>query len=630
MSTGDGQTYALGQLCAPTAVTWREQRVADLIAHTYTGIGPYTATLSWGATQVQTQVQPQARELLQPTAVPEIALFGVVPVTGQPFQRLIKLRVEGLAPGHSLRLDGGAGQVHMLTNESGASQAVELSLDYAKPGSYTVTLDLLDSAGLLARHPGGNAPGDLASGGRQRGGACALAAVDHHRSGCNHGCSRSDTLVALPVCAPHTQHLHLHNTRRQHRAQVCEHELLPDRTRRDSGWQQAVVPDRVGRLDRGRCGHLNRAVRVPGGGAGHDTAAGRHAPRHCDGRCAQRARRAGVSVGNPPIATLRAGAEVTIYEERVVSGATWYRIGENRWVYGAYVRIVSETTPPPTTRRGIVTADVLNVRAAPGVSASNPPIATLRAGAEVTIYEEQSISGALWYRIGENRWVAGSWVRVLEANATTATRAVVSISSPTVLPLGWVVANALNVRAQPGIAASNPPIGQLGHYAPVAILEQTAVSGVRWFRIGENQWIEGRQVGVARAKTRPASIGASTRWVGVSLSEQTFVAYVGDQPIFAGLTASGLPGTPTVQGVFRTWRRLETGKMSGPGYYIEDVTWTCYFYSGYALHTAYWHDSFGTTRSHGCVNLSPHDAWWIYQWSAAGGANSPTVYVYWA
>ncbi|MCX7706519.1 MAG: L,D-transpeptidase family protein, partial [Anaerolineae bacterium] len=61
-----------------------------------------------------------------------------------------------------------------------------------------------------------------------------------------------------------------------------------------------------------------------------------------------------------------------------------------------------------------------------------------------------------------------------------------------------------------------------------------------------------------------------------------------------------------------------------------DVTWTCYFYSGYALHTAYWHDRFGTQRSHGCVNLSPHDAWWIYQWSASEGPNSPTVYTYWA
>ena len=32
---------------------------------------------------------------------------------------------------------------------------------------------------------------------------------------------------------------------------------------------------------------------------------------------------------------------------------------------------------------------------------------------------------------------------------------------------------------------------------------------------------------------------------------------------------------------------------TGGYYYLEEVTWTCFFYSGYALHTAYWHDAFG-------------------------------------
>ena len=68
--------------------------------------------------------------------------------------------------------------------------------------------------------------------------------------------------------------------------------------------------------------------------------------------------------------------------------------------------------------------------------------------------------------------------------------------------------------------------------------------------------------------------------------------------------------------------------MAGPGYYIEGVTWTIYFYRGYALHTAYWHDAFGATRSHGCVNLSPYDAWLPGQRSAPGGPRSPAVYVY--
>jgi hypothetical protein len=347
--------------------------------------------------------------------------------------------------------------------------------------------------------------------------------------------------------------------------------------------------------------------------------------------------RPGVAADNPPIGTLRSGAEVTIYAEQPVAGALWYRIGEGRWVHGGYVRIVSIVTPPPAPppgsdpRRGIVTATALNVRARPGVAANNPPVAVLRSGVAVTVYETRSVGGEPWYRIGENRWVHGGYVRLLDAARSAAAALVMAeVALPTRLPAGWVGVSTLNVRTRPGVAADNPPVGQIFHNQAVPILDERSVSGVRWFRIGEAQWVEGRNIGVARVKPRPAGIGAAERWVGVCLAEQTAVAYEGDRPVYAALIASGLPGTPTVQGIFRTWLRLATGKMSGPGYYLEDVTWTCYFYSGYALHTAYWHDAFGSPRSHGCVNMSPYDAWWVYQWSAPGGKNSPAVYAYWA
>ena len=275
-----------------------------------------------------------------------------------------------------------------------------------------------------------------------------------------------------------------------------------------------------------------------------------------------------------------------------------------------------------------MTADRLNVRARPGTAANNPPIDVLRAGAQVTIFEEQMGGGEVWYRIGTGRWVVAQWVRV--AAVRTDTDAGVRMAGAAALPFGWVVPEVLDVRASPGVNADNPVIAQLKHYDVRPVLGETTASGSKWLQVGQGQWVEARQLGVARLRPRPSSIGKDALWVAVNLSQQTAVCYEGDRPVFAALIASGVAGTPTVQGIFRTWRRQETGKMSGPGYYIEDVTWTCYFYGGYALHTAYWHDKFGRPRSHGCVNLSPYDAWWVYQWSAKGGANSPTVYVYWA
>jgi lipoprotein-anchoring transpeptidase ErfK/SrfK len=53
-------------------------------------------------------------------------------------------------------------------------------------------------------------------------------------------------------------------------------------------------------------------------------------------------------------------------------------------------------------------------------------------------------------------------------------------------------------------------------------------------------------------------------------------------------------------------------------YYLEDVPWTMYFDEARALHGAYWHNGYGYPRSHGCVNLSPGDARWLYEWAELG------------
>jgi hypothetical protein len=199
--------------------------------------------------------------------------------------------------------------------------------------------------------------------------------------------------------------------------------------------------------------------------------------------------------------------------------------------------------------------------------------------------------------------------------------------------LGWVITATLNVRAEPNTTSAI--VGTVNKYDRLSILETQVVSNQRWYRIGAGRWVLGTNIGVAKRKARPTSFGSNEKWVAVNLREQSVVAYEGDKPVYAALTATGLPRTPTVQGVFRTWLRLTWRRMVGGSaatggyYYLEEVPWTLYFYSGYALHGAYWHDAFGRPRSHGCVNLSLFDSWWIFKWSEAGGKNSPAVYVYW-
>ena len=54
-----------------------------------------------------------------------------------------------------------------------------------------------------------------------------------------------------------------------------------------------------------------------------------------------------------------------------------------------------------------------------------------------------------------------------------------------------------------------------------------------------------------------------------------------------------------------------------PGQYdVAEVPWAIRFRKGLFLHAAYWHDGFGGKRSHGCVNLAPRDARFLYEWAA--------------
>lgn len=126
-------------------------------------------------------------------------------------------------------------------------------------------------------------------------------------------------------------------------------------------------------------------------------------------------------------------------------------------------------------------------------------------------------------------------------------------------------------------------------------------------------------VGVAELVPPPPEVKGEETWVHVDLSEQTLVLYRGAKPIFVTLVSTGLPGHETVAGTFRIQKKLVSDTMSALGpdagedrYRIEDVPWTQYFRGSMALHGAFWHSGFGIPRSHGCINLSPHDAHRIF------------------
>jgi lipoprotein-anchoring transpeptidase ErfK/SrfK len=73
-----------------------------------------------------------------------------------------------------------------------------------------------------------------------------------------------------------------------------------------------------------------------------------------------------------------------------------------------------------------------------------------------------------------------------------------------------------------------------------------------------------------------------------------------------------------VTGRYTIQRKYEKQRMTGVDYDLPNVPWVMYFYSGYAIHGAYWHNKFGTPTSHGCVNMRIDEAEMIYHWADIG------------
>lgn len=158
-------------------------------------------------------------------------------------------------------------------------------------------------------------------------------------------------------------------------------------------------------------------------------------------------------------------------------------------------------------------------------------------------------------------------------------------------------------------------------HTPLLLEDETLERRGASYRISrDGRVIRESALRMIRKIERPASIGERDRWIHVDLSEQTLVAYEGNEPVFATLVSTGRAGYGTPTGTFRIQSKHVSATMDDPdspteAYSIEDVPWTMYFEGSYALHGAFWHGAFGHVRSHGCVNLAPTDARWLFQWT---------------
>jgi len=247
-----------------------------------------------------------------------------------------------------------------------------------------------------------------------------------------------------------------------------------------------------------------------------------------------------------------------------------------------------------------------------------PPVRTMLSGDWwVSVDGAVEYEGQQWYQINEGEFVPAD---ALALASPSRFQGVYLTQQPS-HPFAWI-----NRWVQPSVAPQGPPntaVEPLGRYQLVTIFAEERRGDEIWYLVGSEQWISQETVARADVDPVPEGVPAGAKWIEVDLFEQTIAAYEGERMVYAALISSGKTGTATPPGLYSLWSKVREGKMSNPDvedghpgyYYLEDVPWTMYFHEGYSIHTAYWHDSFGFTRSHGCVNLAPSDAKWFFTWA---------------
>jgi hypothetical protein len=148
---------------------------------------------------------------------------------------------------------------------------------------------------------------------------------------------------------------------------------------------------------------------------------------------------------------------------------------------------------------------------------------------------------------------------------------------------------------------------------------------------GDEFWADARGVKPLTAEDlAPIHPDVTDKKIVVDLSHQTLSCYEGKDEVLFTRVSTGAKYNSEGQ-IVDNWstpvgdyhvinRKYASIHMAGgsaaSGYELFAVNWTCIFATGgVALHSTFWHNNYGEPMSHGCVNIPPDEAKFVYRWS---------------
>jgi hypothetical protein len=204
------------------------------------------------------------------------------------------------------------------------------------------------------------------------------------------------------------------------------------------------------------------------------------------------------------------------------------------------------------------------------------------------------------------------------------------------LPLAWNRAFAPKPKYRRDGDGHMVPAGeQLPPKSPVPIVDTIVVSDrARYLplRDGSGLFVAAADVVVTRARqTMPQAVAADSKWLEVRITPGTLTAYEGLKAVYATLFSPGKGGPPkpgfdpykysmTNTGVFPIeWKdrvaTMSPDKGAPTVLWFSDVPHIQYLRAPLAMHVSFWHEDFGNPKSAECVNVSPIDGKWLFEWT---------------
>lgn len=193
------------------------------------------------------------------------------------------------------------------------------------------------------------------------------------------------------------------------------------------------------------------------------------------------------------------------------------------------------------------------------------------------------------------------------------------------LPFRRFIAYKLHISGDPTTSCCNEQEvanskGNFDENASVAVFEDQIVDYPKT-SLAQNPIPE---IGETKVLGTTTSNGEE-KWIEVSLDQQKVRAWEGNKIVMEFPISSGL-WYPTPKGDYSIWYKTRYQRMKGGSkdlgtfYDLPNVPYNMFFYKGFALHGAYWHNNFGHPMSHGCVNEPIANAAQIFDWA---GPNLP-------